>query len=139
MAENLYLPDQEDNTTAHTPLLRNFPSHSDDEPSPIPQKSSFYVLGLVLTIVFAADLAGSISKAPLIRIYESITCSEYYRIADPSLLGENGHVEERYCKVATVQEELALLRGWQEFFDYLPGKFHAALIRPAIHFLYSAP
>lgn len=130
MAKTLYLLDEEDYTTVHTPLLRNFPPHSEDEPSPKAQHSSYYVLGLVLTIVFAADLAGSISKAPLIRIYESIICNEYYKDADPSLLSENAHVEERHCKVATVQEELALLRGWQEFFDYLPGKFHSISGKP---------
>ena len=54
-------------------------------------------------------------------VYESIICSEYYGITDPSLLSSNGYVEERYCKVAPIQEELALLRGWQDFFDYLPG------------------
>ena len=54
-------------------------------------------------------------------VYESIICSKYYGVSDPSLLGSNGYVEERYCKVAPIQEELAFLRGWQDFFDYLPG------------------
>ena len=123
MAKTLYIPDEEEYMTAHTPLLRSFPRDPEDGPD-VPtsrtQRSSYYVLGLVLTIVFAADLAGSISKAPLIRVYESIICSAHYKSADPSLI-ENGQVEERYCKVAPVQEELALLRGWHDFFDYLPG------------------
>ena len=57
----------------------------------------------------------------LFTVYESIICSEYYGVSDLSLLGSNRYVEERYCKVAPIQEELALLRGWQDFFDYLPG------------------
>ena len=123
MAKTLYIPDEEEYTTAHTPLLRSFPRDPEDgleEPTPRTQRSTYHVLGLVLTIVFAADLAGSISKAPLIRVYESIICNSYYKTADPGLI-KNGQVEEWYCKVAPVQEELALLRGWHDFFDYLPG------------------
>ena len=117
------MQDEEEYTTAHTPLLRSFPRDVEDEldePTSRTQRSTYYVLGLVLTIVFAADLAGSISKAPLIRVYESIICNAHYKIVDPGLI-RNGQVEERYCKVAPVQEELALLRGWHDFFDYLPG------------------
>lgn len=124
MAKTLYIPDEEDEyTTAHTPLLRSFPRDVEDgpdEPTSRTQRSAYYVLGIVLTIVFAADLAGSISKVPLIRVYESIICNAHYKIANPGLI-KNGQVEERYCKIAPVQEELALLRGWHDFFDYLPG------------------
>ena len=127
MAKTLYILDEEEYTTVHTPLLRNFhrdPEDGPDEPTSRTQRSKYYVLGLVLTIVFAADLAGSISKAPLTRVYESIICNAHYKTADPSLI-KNGQVEERYCKVAQVQEELALLRGWHDFFDYLPGMLFA--------------
>ena len=132
MAKTLYIPDEEDEyTTAHTPLLRSFPRDVEigpDEPTSRTQRSAYYVLGLVLTIIFAADLAGSISKAPLIRVYESIICNAHYKTADPGLM-KNGQVEERYCKVAPVQEELALLRGWHDFFDYLPGGCYQLLQR----------
>ena len=123
MARTLYVSDEEEYSTAETPLLGSFPPHLEDELVSASDGSSCYVLGLVLTIVFASDLAGSISKAPLIRVYESIICNEHYKIADPSGVQQSGQVDERYCKVAPVQEELALLRGWQDFFDYLPGMF----------------
>ena len=121
MARPFHALDEEKNCSARTPLLSDFPEAQEVDPSPNSLFSSCYVLGLVLTIVFAADLAGNISKAPLLQVYESIICAKHYANAEASLVQGNGQVLEPYCKIGPVQEELALLRGWQDFFDYLPG------------------
>jgi MFS family permease len=124
MAKGLNTQDIE-RTTVYTPLLEAFP-RPDEDPSSITLTSPhYYILTLVFSIVFVTDLANSVSKAPLIRVFESIICQNHFAIVDPSKINSNGSVEERYCKVGPVQEELALLRGWLDFFDYIPGLFLA--------------
>jgi len=124
MAKGLDIQDKE-RTTVYTPLLGAFSRPDEDASSKSLTGPNYYILSLVLSIVFVTDLANSVSKAPLIRVFESIICQNYFAIVDPSKINSNGSVEERYCKVGPVQEELALLRGWQDFFDYIPGLFLA--------------
>ena len=124
MAGRLY-NQSEERTTVHTPLLGDFPRPDEDADPISSTRPRYYVLGLILGIVFVTDLANSVSKAPLMRVFESIICQNHFALVDPNLTSSNGFVEERHCKAAPVQEELALLRGWQDFFDYLPGLFLA--------------
>lgn len=124
MARGLNIQDKE-RTTVYTPLLAAFPTPDEDASSTSLTVPRYYILSLVLSIVFVTDLANSVSKAPLTRVFESIICQNHFAIIDPSKINSNGFVEERYCKVGLVQEELALLRGWQDFFDYIPGLFLA--------------
>lgn len=80
----------------------------------------FYTLSVLLSLVFLVDLAGNLSAAPMMRIEESIICHDFYTMEDPSLI-HGGIVDEQYCKIDPVQEELAFLNGWQSFFELLPG------------------
>lgn len=68
--------------------------------------------GTCISIRFADSLTG----APILRIYESIVCYNFYKVANPSLIGEGGLVDELHCKIDPVQEELAILIGWEGFF-----------------------
>ena len=124
MSKGNYHGDEE-LATLHTPLLEDFGRiHQDAGRSPAPSCQS-YVLGLVLGIVFVTDLANSVSKAPLTRVFESIICQAHYEGPNAGFIGRNGNVDEQHCKISAVQQELALLRGWLDFFDYLPGLFLA--------------
>jgi hypothetical protein len=80
-----------------------------------------YTLSIIMVLVFLFDFAGSLVGAPTLRIYESIICHNFYKVADPSRIGDGGWVDERDCKIDAVQEELATLTGWESFFTYLPG------------------
>ena len=116
----------EEHTTVRTPLLGEFPREAGD--ARLARSSArrrYYILAIVLSIIFITDLANSINKAPLMRVFESIICREYYSRVDPSRFAVDGLVDEWHCKVAPVQEELALFRAWQDFFDYVPGLFLA--------------
>lgn len=124
MAKMLDSPNEE-LTTVRTPLLSEFPRVAEDARTTRLTAPRYYVLGLVLCIVFVTDLASSVSKAPLMRALESIICQEHFTHTGPSRYASDTVVEEQHCKVASVQEELALLRGWQDFFDNVPGLFLA--------------
>lgn len=80
-----------------------------------------HVIGLVLSIAIISDFSESMFTAPRIRLYESVICAEFFSRADPSLVGPDGNVPERLCKVVPVQEELATLLGWQSFIDSIPA------------------
>ncbi|KAI4599032.1 hypothetical protein KJ359_002449 [Pestalotiopsis sp. 9143b] len=80
-----------------------------------------HVIGLVLSIAIISDFSESMFTAPRIRLYESVICAEFYSQADPSLVGPDGSVPERLCKVVPVQEELATILGWQSFIDSIPA------------------
>ena len=124
MARRLYVQDEEQ-TTLHTPLLGEFPRPAEDTSSVLSTGPRCYVLGLVLSIIFVTDLANSVTKAPFMRVFESTICRNHSARIDPGLIGSDGFSDGRHCKVAPVQEELVLLRGWQDFFDYVPGLFLA--------------
>lgn len=81
----------------------------------------WHALGITFTLIFLLDLAGGFGDTPWLRICESIVCRNHYKAVDPSLIGHNGAVDEEYCKINPVQDELAFLFGWSSFFDYLPG------------------
>ena len=76
-----------------------------------------YAVGLLVTMDFPISIAG----APQTRLYEAIYCLDWYRRNDPSYIGDNGMVDERYCKIDPVQADVSLLKGWMGFFDNIPG------------------
>lgn len=74
---------------------------------------------LLITIV---DVGSIMVTAPQIRIFESIICYNYYKRQDPGVIGGE-IIPEHLCKINVVQEEIALLDGWQTLFDNVPGMY----------------
>ena len=121
-------PDQEHDEAS--PLLGSLRG-SDDEAqsghaklSVPPEASSWHwisivSLGIVITILF--DTADYLGQAPRIRLYESIACQRYYEEKAPWLIGRNGTLPERLCKIDPVQDTVAMILGQQYLFDSLPG------------------
>lgn len=72
------------------------------------------VAGLTFLIV---DIAGLITIAPRLAIFEQIICKEHYT----QVSGGAGGTGMGDCKVEPVQSELALINGWRETFDNIPG------------------
>lgn len=121
MAANLRYLDHDDDSSEHLSFLETSP--------PVESTTSFprgrfqlYTLGIVMVLVFLFNFAGSLTGASTLRIFESIICHSYYKIHDPSRIGDGGAVDERHCKIDAVQEELAVLTGWESFFNTLPGE-----------------
>ncbi|KAI4727157.1 MFS general substrate transporter [Aureobasidium sp. EXF-10728] len=85
------------------------------------------IMGVLILIVQCGD---QFSDAPLTRIYESIYCYQYWEHEDPTKIliprsvvgpGALGGVEEQWCKVAKVQGQVAMLKGYQQFLECIPS------------------
>lgn len=121
MAENVqYYDDDNDEPAGQMPFLEDLPSAEASTSFPT-GRFQVYVISIIMMLVFIYDFSGSLTNASTLRIYESITCHNYYKLTDPSRIGDGRAVDEQHCKVDAVQEELAVLLGWESFFNTLPG------------------
>lgn len=86
-----------------------------------------HILFLVLILVSFGD---QLAQSPQTRIFESVICYRYYEKADPSRIrlsrdavgpGAIGGVDEKWCKVNAVQDELATLSGYLQMFESIPN------------------
>jgi len=113
-----------------TPLLRT-------NSQPISQKgvseshhiTTRWIVPTILAIIVILQCGDQLMEPPLIRVFESIYCYQYWEQQDPSKLlasrenvapGAVGGVEERFCKVPDVQASVALLQGNLNLFNGLP-------------------
>lgn len=112
---------QDNQTLDSAPPPTPHPSATQRKASSLRLNVTIIILLLILTTNFPYHL----QVLPRFRIWEIIYCRKYYQEHDPSLIGPGGVVEERYCKIENVQSQIALLKGWFEFFSGLPGLFLA--------------
>lgn len=115
------------------------PKQHDDEQDPdqshrrqsippvvVSQKLRLRLLVTLFAIVLAVELSLGMTDAPLVRIYESITCRKYFLQHDPGKVGPDGQVDEEFCKLKEVQSEVAAVKGYMEFFE----GFLSMFVRP---------
>jgi len=91
-------------------------------PEPRVQKKpwvSLVVLALLLVTII--DVGDFLAEPPKTRIYETNICLAYYREHDASAIGADGRIPEQLCKIDEVQQKLAMIFGWQDTFDAIPG------------------
>ncbi|KAL4867040.1 hypothetical protein BDV12DRAFT_172074 [Aspergillus spectabilis] len=88
-----------------TPLL---PSHL----PPRNRHQYSWFLFLLCTVVVTLDFGASLSIAPQTQILENIICHN---------LHPNVAASSSLCKDIDVRSELALITGWKETFDQIPG------------------
>lgn len=77
--------------------------------------SSRYILGLCI-LMLVWDFAQYSVYAPLTAVLEEIICIHHYSTAFHRPLPP-----QRDCKVAPVQSELALLKGYKDAFSQIPS------------------
>lgn len=97
--------------------------NSSSTPTPFPsavhsRKFATYVITICIISNFFVDVGDFLMRAPFIRILEAILCRQYWQEHDPSRFP--GEIDEKWCKVASVQAELSMLRGWDLLFSSLP-------------------
>ena len=108
-----------------SPLLRRLPSSRRPSVSAsvtsLAKRNTVFFLAVVIGCTILVDIGANMPLAPGQRIMESIICRTYYREHDPRQIGLDGEVEEKLCKIPSVQKDLANLRGWLNAIEVLPG------------------
>ncbi|CAI6301629.1 unnamed protein product [Periconia digitata] len=104
---------------AESPTLS--PPLSFPPPTEKREKPWIFLVGLLFFMVAVIDIGDYMSDAPKTRVFESNICLDYYRTNDPSQIGPDGYVPEKLCKIDEVQQKLAMIFGWQDTFDAIPG------------------
>lgn len=113
-----------------TPLLSQISAAGSQRPVPTPasthqHEKGFYPYAIILLGVFCmiADLGGDLVDAPEIRLLEMAVCRDYYRVHDPSVIGDAplSYVEEHLCKNNKIQVELAYIRATKSLLMNIPG------------------
>lgn len=98
------------------------PAESTAHLPPQPRKKpwiTLVVLGLLLITI--VDVGAFLADPPRTRIFEANICLSYYREHDPSVISADGTILESLCKIDAVQKKLAMIFGFQDLFDALPG------------------
>jgi hypothetical protein len=70
--------------------------------------------------VLCAGSSDELVQPPQLRVVESIYCRIFFA-NDTSVVGPGGNIPEESCKNPWVQQQVASLKGWQLFFDCVPG------------------
>ncbi|KAM3523409.1 hypothetical protein MY4038_008209 [Beauveria bassiana] len=130
--DRLRLADQEDEVddddgqyAEESPLLRipgqTWPSDEESSSGAYSRPGGslptvFKVTVAVSVIILISDVVASVPMTPRLVIFEDIICRNYY-----DAWGGSGDSRLGDCKVEPVQAELAVINGWKETFDTIPG------------------
>ncbi|KAI0377186.1 major facilitator superfamily transporter [Hypomontagnella monticulosa] len=68
----------------------------------------------LLTLLLLVNLATSLYQLPLNRVIERRLCREYYATHDPSVIDDDGNIEEVLCKMSPIPQRLAWIVGIME-------------------------
>jgi hypothetical protein len=82
-----------------------------------------YIIPSLIILIIVVDFSATCMSTAVFRAEELISCREYYRQVDPSLIDSNGFVLESYCKVDHVQKRLASIVGLEAFLAAIPGSW----------------
>jgi hypothetical protein len=104
------------------------PASREPSPAPLPaprpekkKKPWVLLVCLVFAFVTIVDVGAFLAEPPKTRVFEANICLRYYQEHDPSQIGADGSVPEALCKIDEVQQKLAMIFGWQDTFDAIPG------------------
>ncbi|KAI1378990.1 major facilitator superfamily domain-containing protein [Hypoxylon crocopeplum] len=73
-----------------------------------------------LLVYFFHQMYDFLPVTPFLLLFERSICFRYYAIHDPAMIGPDGIVDEKYCKIEPVQHSLAVFRGWKPVFGAIP-------------------
>ncbi|KAJ5581546.1 hypothetical protein N7535_000166 [Penicillium sp. DV-2018c] len=108
-----------DTTPAETEPLLGSESEPTSPPAPHPKKLLISILCAIFLL--AADFGFFMSTAPQVAVYEEIICRNYQANLHKTGNETLGPPGFNPCKSEAVQGELALVIGFQNTFDVLPG------------------
>lgn len=82
-----------------------------------PYKHLLAVIYITLIIVLF-EMEEVIQSPATIRLLENAICQKHYAAINSNI----APIEERVCKVASVQQKLAVIRAWYSFCSNIPGQ-----------------
>ncbi|KAF1968015.1 MFS transporter-like protein [Bimuria novae-zelandiae CBS 107.79] len=108
------------------PLLSEQTSRDTSPAPPLPvqhtkKKPWVLLTAMVFVLITIVDAGAFLAEPPKTRVFEANLCLRYYEENDPSKIDKNGSVPEALCKIDEVQQKLAMIFGWQDTFDAIPG------------------
>ncbi|KAI3401099.1 hypothetical protein diail_244 [Diaporthe ilicicola] len=68
-------------------------------------------IAALLALLLLVNLAASLYQLPLNRVVERRLCEEFYTHHDPSVIGPDGNIDEKFCKADPVQAGLGRIQG----------------------------
>lgn len=121
------VPESHDHqVTAETPLLQR-PSRCDDEELTTipPHPYLTRVVAIIIVCIFLLELGDYMMRAPSMRVLEDIICRKFYESTTPFDSRVTRAIPEDECKVAPVQAEVAMIKGWDSALSCIPAIFLA--------------
>ncbi|KAI7338187.1 hypothetical protein KC315_g1885 [Hortaea werneckii] len=94
---------------------------SDDEAAVARSKIAWRPILLINLLFVLNGLGYFISIAPQTQLFENLVCDAYYRSSVPRTTPTQPKSSRDPCKIPAVQESLAMIFGFQTFFDGVPG------------------
>ncbi|KAI7337079.1 hypothetical protein KC315_g2513 [Hortaea werneckii] len=94
---------------------------ADTEPAVAKSKIAWRPVLLVNLLFVFNGLGYFISVAPQTQLFENLVCDTYYQSSAPQTVQKQQKPSQDPCKVPAVQETLAMIFGFQTFFDGIPG------------------
>jgi len=86
------------------------------------------ILICTFCLQFCTYFAKHMVEVPMIKLFEQAICNRYYATSDELVHATGQPVEERFCKIPPIQNELAGLVGLKFTFDALPGQCNPPLL-----------
>jgi len=114
--------------SASTPLLRRLPlSRQNSSWTPTRREARLHRFRLLLTMCLAFTLIAALGNVMLdiasVRLLEMSICRDYYRVHNPSFIGQPplSYVHDYLCKVKEIETRLLDLRVLKGVVTMIPG------------------
>jgi hypothetical protein len=86
---------------------------------------TFRLTASVFLVYFLLEVSLLVLQVPGSRLYERAVCRRYYRDTPSfgSSFNSSSEIDERLCKLAPIQREVALLVGWRDSLLAIPSEW----------------
>ncbi|MCJ1360355.1 MAG: hypothetical protein MMC33_010360 [Icmadophila ericetorum] len=121
------VPEPEDHqATTETPLLQRTLRSDNEEPTTIPPHPHLTrVVAIIIVSIFLLEVGDYMMRAPFLQVLEDIICRKFYESTAPFDSHITLPIPKDECKIASVQAEVAMIKGWDQALSCIPAIFLA--------------